>query len=283
LKPRLQLGYLLPGLSLTHLFTPIIIVPLSGIPQNCGWTGGLCLPDEKYPGLMEIPVWNIQTDSYPDNAFALDPCSTDITKNPIPCDTFALLKDNFDKAYAGNRAPVPMYFHSPWLSEPNTMKDVQKFIKYAASKPNTYFITMRQLMDWMKDPVGVDGIGAWLGCGVPGGKAAKGEGGVTGSIAGVTAAIDVADVTTAPAPGPAAGVVNPAATVADVIVPAAGPAPTVAIPAATEAIVPAATEMIAPAAVTDVTIPPAVLAEGNGGHMAAATLVGMLFVGVLVL
>ena len=119
---------------------------------------------------MEIPVWNIQTDNYPKNAFALDACSTDITKNPIPCDTFALLKDNFDKAYAGNRAPTPMYFHSPWLAEPSTMKAVQKFIKYAASKPNTYFITMRQLMDWMKDPVGVDDIGAWLGCGVPGGQ-----------------------------------------------------------------------------------------------------------------
>jgi hypothetical protein len=183
-----------------------------GIPQDCAWTGGQCLPDEKYPGLWEIPVWNIQTDNYPDNAFALDPCSTDITNNPMPCDTFALLKDNFDKAYNGNRAPVPMFFHSPWLSEPSTMKAVQKFIQYATSKENTYFITMRQLMDWMKDPVGVDQIGEWLGCGVPGGKAAKGV------AATMTAS--------APAPSPVAEV--PAIEVPPVVTPAPGPVAPVA-------------------------------------------------------
>ena len=211
----------------------------------------MCLPDEKYPGLMEIPVWNIQTDNYPKNAFALDACSTDITKNPIPCDTFALLKDNFDKAYAGNRAPTPMYFHSPWLAEPSTMKAVQKFIKYAASKPNTYFITMRQLMDWMKDPVGVDDIGAWLGCGVPGGKAAKGVSGSIATVADATnvtviaagPAMAVAEVTgvTVPVAGPAATVIVPAAVpAAAVAIPAAGPAATVAAAVAATVAVPGA-------------------------------------------
>jgi hypothetical protein len=193
-----------------------------GIPQKCSWTGGICKPEEKYPGFWEIPVWNIQTDSYPINAYALDPCDGSIpsaaNKAPVPCDIFELLKENFDKAYGGNRAPVPMFFHSPWLSQPNTMKAVQKFIQYASSKKDTYFITMRQLMDWMKDPVSVDEMGAWLGCGTPGGKAAKGV--VLAASAPVLP--PVAEVPTTVVPSPVAPKPAPALTLVPVneVVPA---------------------------------------------------------------
>jgi peptidoglycan/xylan/chitin deacetylase (PgdA/CDA1 family) len=165
-----------------------------GIPQNCAWTGGLCTPDEKYKGFWEIPVWNIQTDNYPDNAYALDPCDA-ATK---PCDIYALLKDNFDKAYSGNRAPVPLYVHSPWLSQPESMKAVKKFIDYVGTKKDAYFVTMRQLMDWMQDPVGVDQMGPWLGCGVAGGKAAKGAAGATVGIAAIPEVPTVAPVAEVP-------------------------------------------------------------------------------------
>lgn len=189
-----------------------------GIAQNCQWTGNVCNPDEKYPGLWEIPVWNIQTDNYPDNAYALDPCSTDIpytagTKTPLPCDIFTLLKDNFDKAYSGNRAPVPLFFHSPWLSQPNTMKALQKFIAYATEKKDVYFVTMRQLMEWMQNPVDVDQIGSWLGCDVPGGKAAKGVASAFSAPAPAPLLAEVPAVVVPPAPSPTL-VVPPKAAIA---------------------------------------------------------------------
>ena len=208
-----------------------------GIAQNCAWTGNVCTEKERYPGLWEIPVWNIQTDNYPENAYALDVCATDIPaakkKNAPPCDIFGLLKENFDKAYTGNRAPVPLFFHSPWLSEPSTMKALQKFIDYATSKKDVYFVTMTQLIEWMKDPVAVEEMGEWLGCGIPGGrsKAAKeGAGAAVEAVVPAVAAVApaVAAVVPAVAPVPAVAVVlagvTPAAVVpaAGMVVPASG-------------------------------------------------------------
>ena len=85
----------------------------SGIPQDCAWiTGNVCLPTEAYPGLWEVPVWVLQTDTYPDPAYAMDPC----TGESGQCDTVQFLKQYFNQSYNGNKAPVPLYIHSPWLS-----------------------------------------------------------------------------------------------------------------------------------------------------------------------
>lgn len=140
-----------------------------GIPQNCKWTGNICTEEEKYKGLWEMPVWNIQTDFYPENAYALDPCDN----SKIPCNVFNLLKSNFELAYTGNRAPVPLYVHSPWLEQSKNMKDVQKFITWARQEhPNdVYFVTMHQLIQWLQNPVPVSQMDEWLGC-VSGGNAA---------------------------------------------------------------------------------------------------------------
>jgi hypothetical protein len=75
---------------------------------------------------------------------------------------------------------------------------VKKFIDYVGTKKDAYFVTMRQLMDWMQDPVGVDQMGPWLGCGVAGGKAAKGAAGATVGIAAIPEVPTVAPVAEVP-------------------------------------------------------------------------------------
>lgn len=123
---------------------------------------------------------------------------------------FDILKANFDAAYAGNRAPLNVYVHPFWLraeSEehgPN-LEQLQKFAggkqwtvgcrhlaeeeeestsrvvpaltcpyplpaDYALTKPHTYFVTMRQLLAWMENPIPADELTPEsLGCGNPGG------------------------------------------------------------------------------------------------------------------
>lgn len=83
-----------------------------GIPQDCSWISGVvCEATEKYAGLWEIPVWVLQTDNYPNPAYAMDPC----TGENGPCNSNDLLKYMFTTSYNGNKAPVPVYIHSPWL------------------------------------------------------------------------------------------------------------------------------------------------------------------------
>ena len=61
---------------------------------------------ERYAGLWEVPVWVAQTDQYPTIAYAMDPFAD--TESDTADSVYKLLKYNFDLAYNGNRAPVPM-------------------------------------------------------------------------------------------------------------------------------------------------------------------------------
>ena len=40
------------------------------------------------------------------------------------------------QAYEGNRAPVPIYMHMPWMTQTANQKYVQKFMDYALHKPD---------------------------------------------------------------------------------------------------------------------------------------------------
>jgi hypothetical protein len=78
----------------------------NGVPLNCRWFGGIqtCSTSERWPGLYEIPVWNLWLNKTP---YSMD--------YGTGSNAYALLKANFDAAYAGNRAPLPIFIHEQWL------------------------------------------------------------------------------------------------------------------------------------------------------------------------
>ncbi|PSC74020.1 polysaccharide deacetylase [Micractinium conductrix] len=133
-----------------------------GVPQNCAWFAPAqnCTTTERYPGLFEVPVWDLD---------AIGDYAMDYGSASQPA--FDVLKANFDAAYAGNRAPFPIFVHTPWFSKPATnLADMIKFADYALSKPHVYFVTMQQLLAWMRNPVPASALTpAALGCGAPGG------------------------------------------------------------------------------------------------------------------
>jgi len=73
----------------------------------------------------------------------------------------AVLKNAFDKAYNGNRAPVPIAVHPYWFSE-KRLRDARSFIKYALTFKDVYFVTMSQLVEWMESPVPKQNMAVWL-------------------------------------------------------------------------------------------------------------------------
>ena len=114
----------------------------AGIPQDCSWiSGNACTATEAYDGLWEVPVWTLQTDTYPTPAYAMDPCTGENGR----CDTVQLLKSFFTTSYNGNKAPVPIYIHSPWLS-----KNVCRFSFYVLILyyvyTNTYVFTISSVL-----------------------------------------------------------------------------------------------------------------------------------------
>ena len=122
----------------------------NGIIQNCAWTApaGVCTTDERYQGMWEVPLWTLLNDTIDkdNNAYSMDPGPG------FGGDVYQTLVTNFDQAYSGNRAPFPLYTHATWFTDEN-IAATRKFIEYALSKGDVYFVTMQQLIDWMKNPV----------------------------------------------------------------------------------------------------------------------------------
>lgn len=187
------------------------------------------------------------------------------------------LQENFDAAYNGNRAPLPIFIHTPWLERSNHLDKLKDFAgalqlqspaarpdpvisfvsykltvsslvaqaarssadllccsawlpwlprlstcapcpaglspaDYALSKPDVYFVTIRQLLAWMQNPIPADQLTPLaLGCGNPGGAGPDPK--TIYSVGGESA------------PAPALGVPAPAPGPADAEAPAPAPTP----------------------------------------------------------
>lgn len=135
-----------------------------GVPIDCSYfETEECSTSERWPSMWQVPVWWLTQDGSEDG----EPYSMDYGDGS---DAYDLLKANFDAAYKGNRAPLPIFIHTPWLTSGDNLSGVKKFVEYALSKPNTYLVTIRQLLAWMENPVPADQLTPEvLGCGNPGG------------------------------------------------------------------------------------------------------------------
>ncbi|KAI7844630.1 hypothetical protein COHA_001720 [Chlorella ohadii] len=133
-----------------------------GAKTNCRYFGSFqgCSTKEHWPGMFNVPVWQIKQED-----------SRGQTKGVRSADDlFKILKQNFDAAYNGNRAPLPIFIHTPWLANKESLRGVMRFVDYALAQPDTYLVSIRQLLAWMQHPVPADQLTAErLGCGNPGG------------------------------------------------------------------------------------------------------------------
>ena len=126
-----------------------------GIPINCNWNypDGQCDPQqEKYPGLWEIPLWELQNQAG-DHLYTMDPKG----------DVFSLLQENFKMNYDNNRAPFGIFVHATWF-DAYTTGALNKFLDWAQEQPDVWLVTATQLLKWMQDPVPASQMGEWLTC-----------------------------------------------------------------------------------------------------------------------
>lgn len=113
-----------------------------GLPQRCDLGTGPCSVNESHPGLWEFPMWDIQ-DSTGRVESNMDPQG----------DLYEAYKQEFDRNYNGNRAPLGVYIHAAWLMNPTRNAAMHSFIQYALSKPDVWFVTPTDVLDWIKNPV----------------------------------------------------------------------------------------------------------------------------------
>lgn len=176
-----------------------------GIPQDCGYTpDGECLQSERYPGFWEVPVWQLQ-DASGRKVYAMDPTAR--TADQLA----ATLVSSFEAAYQGNRAPFLIAVHPQWFTEKHSAA-LEQFIDYSLAKGDVHYVTMQQVIQWMRSPVPTSAMGTALVC-TPGGTQQYAS-----PAAGLAAAPTAASInaTAPPLPEPAAAAAPPDAAAATV-------------------------------------------------------------------
>lgn len=117
-------------------------------------TSGICNPGTvNLPGVWEVPMYAVL-----DNASI--PQLMDVYLAGSPADVTTWSQTNFDRHYNGNRQPFGIYVHPTHLTNyvglPDATADkngVVSFIQSLASKPDVWFVTNDQLLQWMQNPV----------------------------------------------------------------------------------------------------------------------------------
>jgi len=103
-------------------------------------------PERSYPGLWEIPLvmWN---DLGSGRCSMLDACS-----NPSNAeDVYKLLWQNFARHYNTNRAPIGLFYHAQWFTQPHNMEGFERFLDTILSLDDVWFVTSWQAIQWMRN------------------------------------------------------------------------------------------------------------------------------------
>ncbi|XP_062611465.1 uncharacterized protein LOC134273290 [Saccostrea cucullata] len=113
-------------------------------------------PKESYSGLWEVPTSPVL------DYLGLYPCNfvDGCTNSPTTAnDTFNFLWKEFTQHYTTNKAPLGLHFRHIWFTHPffnDNLVGLQKFLDKVGEYKDVYFVTIRNLIEWMRHPTTVD-------------------------------------------------------------------------------------------------------------------------------
>lgn len=121
-----------------------------GSGTDCEFADRDCIAEWRYPSLWSVPMWSVD-----------NPNGTPITL----MDNYGVqeLKDSLTRRLNGNRHPLGVFLHAG-RTDPAVLNE---FVTWADAIPGVYFVTNRQLIEWMRDPdaPGLDGdLASYFGC-----------------------------------------------------------------------------------------------------------------------
>ncbi|KAL3272983.1 hypothetical protein HHI36_014440 [Cryptolaemus montrouzieri] len=118
------------------------------IPHSCSEKEQNC-PSRSYPRLWEMVINPLEIDDY--TCPMLDSCTSHVSDN----DMYTMMMHNFKRHYHTNRAPFGLYFHSSWFKKKGNLPALQKFLDDVLQRPDVWFVTNTEAIQWMKNPTSV--------------------------------------------------------------------------------------------------------------------------------
>eukprot|EP00056_Hartaetosiga_gracilis_P000580 m.39090 g.39090 ORF g.39090 m.39090 type:complete len:165 (+) comp10263_c0_seq1:25-519(+) len=76
-------------------------------------------------------------------------------------DALLYFRHNFNRHFQTNRAPFNIYLHGVWLlNNAHVLEALKEFMDELLQRPEVYFVTQMQAIEWMKRPQTLANIGA---------------------------------------------------------------------------------------------------------------------------
>lgn len=117
------------------------------IPHEC--KSGTC-PTKSFPGIWEVPLNSHYIESNEGGQCPyLDQC---VLHNHDANEVFEWLQEDFERHYLQNKAPYMMAFKSNWFQIKELEDGLQKFLDWAVTLNDVWFVTVTQALTWMTDP-----------------------------------------------------------------------------------------------------------------------------------
>lgn len=117
---------------------------------------GRC-PKKSYPGTWVVPMVDLE-DELENPCAMLDTCRTGDSVDEV----FDFLTKNFKVHYEGNRSPYGLFIHSAWLTIPEHYAAYEKFLDSMSSNDDVYFVSISDMLKWVKNPTSMDDIDNFL-------------------------------------------------------------------------------------------------------------------------
>jgi hypothetical protein len=141
-----------------------------GPAQNCAfWDSSNQCTDDPKRGLWSIPLYyhvdvsstGERTEHYYGSFDVGNPFYSygpALSGEPL----YRVLTDNYTARHRGNRAPHGVFLHAPTFADPGFQQTYNRALRYMATQPDTWFVTMSTLIRWMQDPVPASQMADWI-------------------------------------------------------------------------------------------------------------------------
>lgn len=119
-------------------------------------------PSTKHPGFWEVMVHTLTDPNTGGPCAYVDSCRPEGEDAALE-----YMWSNFLTTYENQRAPFGLNMHAAWYAFPGTLQATRRFIEKLLITPDVYIVNVRQMMEWMRNPVDLSQIKSFRpwGCG----------------------------------------------------------------------------------------------------------------------
>ncbi|CAK1587046.1 unnamed protein product [Parnassius mnemosyne] len=141
------------------VYDATIVAPLSDLPywpythdykmpHGCARNNQYC-PTRSYAGLWQMIINPLSNGEH--TCDTLEYCSSTLDSE----DVYNILINNFKRHHLKNRAPFGIHLNGTWLKNTHYLAVLKRFIIELLRLPDVYFVTYREVIDWMRRPTPV--------------------------------------------------------------------------------------------------------------------------------